>query len=227
MLSDNRSGRFLSEINVTPFVDVMLVLLIIFMVTAPMMQEGVDVNLPQAKGKSLPTKEKRMTVTVTNKKKVYLNSRKVELSDLEDKLKKVFRDRVDIRRKKMIALQSFPDTPSSEPRLVWGVLFSFILHLVLAFALMGIPEFSAPKRTYFSSAYRVKLVDAPVSRRGRISVSKAGGKQGGKGSGVKASTKKSKKGITLSKKSSAKKGNVVRTTKRKPKKMDAGKAFSL
>ncbi|MEE9504447.1 MAG: energy transducer TonB [Thermodesulfobacteriota bacterium] len=132
----------------------------------------------------------------------------------------------------MIALQSFPDTPSSEPRLVWGVLFSFILHLVLAFALMGIPEFSAPKRTYFSSAYRVKLVDAPVSRRGRISVSKAGGKQGGKDSSVKASTKKSKKtkskkGITLSKKSSAKKGNVVRTTKRKPKKMDAGKAFSL
>ena len=95
MLSDNRSGRFLSEINVTPFVDVMLVLLIIFMVTAPMMQEGVDVNLPQAKGKSLPTKEKRMTVTVTNKKMVYLNSRKVELSDLEDKLKKVFRDRAD------------------------------------------------------------------------------------------------------------------------------------
>lgn len=127
----------------------------------------------------------------------------------------------------MIALQSFPDTSSSEPRLVWGVLFSFILHLVLAFVLMGIPEFSAPKRTYFSSAYRVKLVDAPVSRRGRISVSKAGGKQGGKGSGVKVSTKKSKKGITLSKKSSAKKGNVVRTTKRKPKKMDAGKAFSL
>ena len=95
MLSDSRSNRFLSEINVTPFVDVMLVMLIIFMVTAPMMQEGVDVNLPQAKGKSLPTKEKRMTVTVTNKKEVYLNSRKVKLSDLEDKLKKVFRERVD------------------------------------------------------------------------------------------------------------------------------------
>ena len=82
MLSDNKSSRFLSEINVTPFVDVMLVMLIIFMVTAPMMQEGVDVNLPQAKGKSLPTKEKRMTVTVTSKKEVYLNSRKVKLSDL-------------------------------------------------------------------------------------------------------------------------------------------------
>ncbi len=57
MLSDNSSRRLLSEINVTPFVDVMLVLLIIFMVTAPMMQEGVDVNLPQAKGKAFPPKK--------------------------------------------------------------------------------------------------------------------------------------------------------------------------
>ena len=132
----------------------------------------------------------------------------------------------------MIALESFPDTPSSEPGLVWGVLFSFIFHLVLAFVLVGIPEFSTPKRTYFSSAYRVKLVDAPVSKRGRISVSKAGGKKGGKGSGVKTSTKKSKKtkakkGITLSKKNSTKKGSVARSTTRKPKKIDAEKAFSL
>ena len=71
MLSNNSSRRLLSEINVTPFVDVMLVLLIIFMVTAPMMQEGVDVNLPQAKGKSLPTKEKRMTITITSKKEIF------------------------------------------------------------------------------------------------------------------------------------------------------------
>jgi len=95
MKSDNRSSRFLSEINVTPFVDVMLVLLVIFMVTAPMMQEGVDVNLPQAKGKSLPTKEKRMTITITSKKEIYLNDRKVKLSNLEDRLKKLFQDRVN------------------------------------------------------------------------------------------------------------------------------------
>lgn len=95
MWGSNRSSRLLSEINVTPFVDVMLVLLIIFMVTAPMMQEGVDVNLPQAKGKSLPTKERRMTITITSKKEVYLNDRKVELANLEDRLKKVFQDRVN------------------------------------------------------------------------------------------------------------------------------------
>jgi biopolymer transport protein TolR len=95
MLSNNSSRRLLSEINVTPFVDVMLVLLIIFMVTAPMMQEGVDVNLPQAKGKSLPTKEKRMTITITSKKEIFLNDRKIGLPGLEDKLKKIFQDRAD------------------------------------------------------------------------------------------------------------------------------------
>jgi len=95
MLSNNSSRRLLSEINVTPFVDVMLVLLIIFMVTAPMMQEGVDVNLPQAKGKSLPTKEKRMTITITSKKEIFLNDRKIGFPDLEDKLKKIFQDRAD------------------------------------------------------------------------------------------------------------------------------------
>ena len=95
MLSGNDSKRFLSEINVTPFVDVMLVLLIIFMVTAPMMQEGVDVNLPQAQGKSLPSKEKRMTISITSTKEIYLNDRKIELSDLENKIRTVFQNRTD------------------------------------------------------------------------------------------------------------------------------------
>ena len=95
MLSGNDSKRFLSEINVTPFVDVMLVLLVIFMVTAPMMQEGVDVNLPQAQGKSLPSKEKRMTISITSAKEIYLNDRKIELSNLENKLRTVFQNRTD------------------------------------------------------------------------------------------------------------------------------------
>ena len=95
MLSGNDSKRLLSEINVTPFVDVMLVLLIIFMVTAPMMQEGVDVNLPQAQGKSLPSKEKRMTISITSTKEIYLNDRKIELSNLENKLRTVFQNRTD------------------------------------------------------------------------------------------------------------------------------------
>ena len=95
MVSGNDSKRFLSEINVTPFVDVMLVLLVIFMVTAPMMQEGVDVNLPQAQGKSLHSKEKRMTISITSTKEIYLNDRKIELSNLENKLRTVFQNRTD------------------------------------------------------------------------------------------------------------------------------------
>ena len=95
MVSGNDSKRFLSEINVTPFVDVMLVLLVIFMVTAPMMQEGVDVNLPQAQGKSLPSKEKRMTISITSTKEIYLNDRKIELSNLEKKLRTIFQNRAD------------------------------------------------------------------------------------------------------------------------------------
>lgn len=95
MLSGGDSKRFLSEINVTPFVDVMLVLLVIFMVTAPMMQEGVDVNLPQAKGKALPSKEKRVTISITDKREIYINDRKTPLVELEETLKKIFQNRLD------------------------------------------------------------------------------------------------------------------------------------
>jgi biopolymer transport protein TolR len=95
MTGSNDSKRFLAEINVTPFVDVMLVLLVIFMVTAPMMQEGIDVNLPQAQGKSLPSKEKRITISITKANEIYLNERKVEFSLLEDTLKKIYQNRSD------------------------------------------------------------------------------------------------------------------------------------
>ena len=95
MAGINDSKRFLADINVTPFVDVMLVLLVIFMVTAPMMQEGIDVNLPQAQGKSLPSKEKRITISITKSSEIFLNERKVEFSLLEDTLKKIYQNRSD------------------------------------------------------------------------------------------------------------------------------------
>lgn len=95
MTGGNDSKRFLADINVTPFVDVMLVLLVIFMVTAPMMQEGIDVNLPQAQGKSLPSKEKRITISINKANEIYLNERKVEFSLLEDTLKKIYANRSD------------------------------------------------------------------------------------------------------------------------------------
>jgi len=132
----------------------------------------------------------------------------------------------------MISLQSFPEVPSSEPKLVWGVLCSSIFHFILICVLVGVPGFSTPKKTYFSSAYMVKLVDVPKRERGGIHISKVRKKQTGKGSGIKASEEKSKKteakkGITLSKEASRQKGSEVQGLKSKPKVRDAEKAFSL
>lgn len=84
-LRRNREREVMSEINVTPFVDVMLVLLVIFMVTAPLMQQGIDVNLPKAKGKELPPEE-RVIVTVKSNGDIFLNDMPVSLSELKNKL---------------------------------------------------------------------------------------------------------------------------------------------
>jgi len=75
----------MSEINVTPFVDVMLVLLVIFMVTAPLMQQGIDVNLPKAKAKELPPEE-RLVITVKAGGNIYLNDVPVDMGALKEKL---------------------------------------------------------------------------------------------------------------------------------------------
>ena len=81
----NREKDVLSEINVTPFVDVMLVLLVIFMVTAPLLQQGIDVNLPKAKGKDLPPEE-RITLIIKRDRVIYMNDNPVTLSELRKKL---------------------------------------------------------------------------------------------------------------------------------------------
>jgi len=69
----NKEYGSMSEINVTPLVDVMLVLLIIFMVTAPMLQQGVDVDLPKTKASTMKIDKERIIVTVTKTKNVYIN----------------------------------------------------------------------------------------------------------------------------------------------------------
>lgn len=79
----------ISQINVTPLVDVMLVLLIIFMVTAPIIQQGVQVNLPQAKTSAIPGTEEYLIVTVAKNGKVYLNDNAMTLTELGEKLRAI------------------------------------------------------------------------------------------------------------------------------------------
>lgn len=86
-----RSGRHMpmSEINVTPFVDVMLVLLIIFMVAAPLLQVGVPIELPQAKGKQLEAADEPLAISVKADGTVYIGETEVELDDIAPKLKAI------------------------------------------------------------------------------------------------------------------------------------------
>ncbi|HXX58376.1 MAG TPA: protein TolR [Thermodesulfovibrionales bacterium] len=83
-----RGRTAMSEINVTPLVDVMLVLLIIFMVTAPLLQQGIDVNLPKAKGKDLPPEE-RITLIIKSGGTIYLNDNPVSVTDMKKKLESI------------------------------------------------------------------------------------------------------------------------------------------
>jgi biopolymer transport protein TolR len=85
-------GSLVSEINVTPFVDVMLVLLIIFMVTAPMMTQGIDVNLPQSSAPAIHSEEERLMVTVDKDRKVFINEYAVDLDALGPKLNAIYQN---------------------------------------------------------------------------------------------------------------------------------------
>lgn len=85
-MSAGKGGDLNSEINVTPLVDVMLVLLIIFMVTAPMMQTGVDLELPQAEASAIPDEEGKLILSIDKAGKVYLGSVEVPFEELEVKL---------------------------------------------------------------------------------------------------------------------------------------------
>src|SRR5881397_2888234 len=85
----HRRRSIMSEINVTPFVDVMLVLLIIFMVSAPLLTVGVPVDLPQTQAKSLDQDKNPLTLSVNLKGEVFLNDTAIGINELVPKLKAI------------------------------------------------------------------------------------------------------------------------------------------
>jgi biopolymer transport protein TolR len=88
-------SRPMADINVTPLVDVVLVLLIIFMVTAPMLQMGIDVNLPRVKAKSIDVAEEKLVLTITPAREIFINKNKMPMRDLRTKLESIFASRTD------------------------------------------------------------------------------------------------------------------------------------
>ena len=86
--AQGRTATSLSEINVTPLVDVMLVLLVIFMVTAPMMQTGIDVELPETRNVREANQDERIILSISRQGDLYYGSEAINFADLPERLKK-------------------------------------------------------------------------------------------------------------------------------------------
>jgi len=105
--SRNNDRQVMSQINVTPFVDVMLVLLVIFMITAPMMQQGMQVNLPKTEAKAMNVKEEPIIVTVDKNGRAFLDKEEIPQGQLKPKLATLFSS----RSKKEVFLKADRDVP--------------------------------------------------------------------------------------------------------------------
>jgi len=88
-------SKLVAEINVTPLVDVVLVLLIIFMVTAPMLSMGIDVNLPRVKSKTIDVNEEKLVLSINKDGEIFINRTKIPKDDLKVKLESIFSARID------------------------------------------------------------------------------------------------------------------------------------
>jgi len=105
--SRSNDRQVMSQINVTPFVDVMLVLLVIFMITAPMMQQGMQVNLPKTEAKAMNVKDEPIIVTVDKSGRAFLDKEEIPQGQLKTKLATLFA----ARSKKEVFLKADRDVP--------------------------------------------------------------------------------------------------------------------
>jgi biopolymer transport protein TolR len=110
MGGQNNNRAVMAEINVTPLVDVMLVLLVIFMVTAPMMQQGVQVNLPKADTRAMTPAEESVVVSVDQKGKIFIDKEEVPAGELRGRLSTMFASRT----KKEVFLKADSTVPYGE-----------------------------------------------------------------------------------------------------------------
>ncbi len=95
MTSGGKHSELMSDINVTPFVDVMLVLLVIFMVTAPMMIEGLNVDLPEASAKPLDSEKEHLIISINKQQQIFINDFEISVESLRNKLLKILQGRTD------------------------------------------------------------------------------------------------------------------------------------
>jgi biopolymer transport protein TolR len=103
-------GSLVSQINVTPLVDVMLVLLVIFMVTAPIIQQGVEVNIPKVRAAALPGEEQQFVVSITRDQQLYLNDTRMSADELTQKLQAISAERPD----RQVFIRADQDVPYGE-----------------------------------------------------------------------------------------------------------------
>jgi biopolymer transport protein TolR len=100
-----------AEINVTPLVDVMLVLLIIFMITAPMMNTGVDIDLPQVTAKEVKDPEGKLILSIGIDRKVHISNTIIPWGQLPDKLKALIKNRVDAKQDSELYIEADTKLP--------------------------------------------------------------------------------------------------------------------